>query len=1668
MRGKGHRALVIILLSCFFSVAILPWISSGAIQITQTGVVYPTLEDAVAAASSTSPQTLLLISNTSVTLTPGNVTQISKSLTIKQNKTDQYSILLNGTIAFNGTLKTYTLSQSDNNHGQVNSLFFSYDSTGPAVFRNNSLFEITGSSNVFILNEPHPDLDPGAFTGTGVNLTGNSNSLSSWIGEIYSGNSQLSIVFKLAGSYNSISDSESSPLITNSSGGVGLDVTGNFNGAPGAPVATGNQGNPATNQPESSPPIYIDTSQMGAPGGSIYIAPSANGNVIRDDGFSLNGTPFTTSPQPIYLFNGTSFEDTTSWYFFNSSWSPSGGNRNLTIDTSRWTFPFGGNVSLVAGYSNITGRATDIVQNSSLSLDTTTGESSGILMNDTSSLKFSTISAVVPVGMSIGNNTYLDVWGTTASTPGSLGYVTVLNFDPYNSLPGENFNKTQTTNWGTIPNFTAAHNLTFVVENPATHALLGNISYDQDLDLLTPGTDSGLAVLGSNLAISPAGNSTNFTMTNTALNSVFNFPATLTMYPNGFPFAGYGNITITATDDSGTMTTLFDKGTWLNYAGFVSPSQDVTVVGDTSITLPVLQFSKFDFFETAPVANFTGTPTSGYAPLTVQFNDTSTYSTPNSWNWSFGDGSFSVVQNSSHSYASAGSYTVNLTTADVGGSNTTSKANYINVSAALPIPSFTGTPTFGNEPLDVQFNDTTLSTGIQYWNWSFGDTTWFNTTDITAKNVTHPYSSIGSYTVNLSITNSSGLSFPATITNTTSVANYINVSAALPIPSFTSNITFGNEPQDIQFNDTTLSTGIRYWNWSFGDTTWFNTTDITAKNVTHPYSAIGSYTVNLSITNSSGLSTPATVTNTTSMANYINVSAALPIPSFTGTPTFGNEPLDVQFNDTTLSTGIQYWNWSFGDNTPWFNTTDITARNVTHTYSSPGSYTVNLSITNSSGLSFPATITNTTSLLNYISVEGPFPVPEFTGSPRSGNATLTVQFNDTSPSPGITAWNWSFGDSFWFNTTGSAARNATHPYLTEGTYTVNLSVTNSSGTNTTTESGYIVVGPPLPIPAFTGLPTSGNPPLAVQFNDTSPSPGITMWNWSFGDNTPWFNTTDNTARNATHTYSAIGTFTVSLTVTNATGINTTSRAGYISTTQPPPIPSFTGTPTSGTIPLFVQFTDSSTSPSITIWNWSFGDGNWFNTTDATRRDANHTFLFGGSFTVNLTVTNTSGTNTTSQPGYITAFVPPNGVDFTGSPTSGTIPLFVQFTDSSTSPGITVWNWSFGDSNWFNTTDATQRDANHTYTTAGMYTVNLSVTNSSGTNTTSKFGFITATPPPTPVFSSSGGSTGSRGGLIQQVITGPPVTGAPPVSPGPSPKIPAVSPPTNHVITIRIGIIPDGFQALSLPGGEQSFLLNRITAQNAGYVIDVRGNRVTASRSQNVLVIDGQNIQQTSLGLITGSVQDVNFVVQPAPAQVNIGQVAVTAEASLPTIPARADIGVTISDQVTDQTRTAFQQAAVQKDQSITSVGYTATFLKSGIPATAPAVVRMTTPPGWVDQNGGIPAVRVVRIGDDKLTELLATTYAGTDAGGNLIFEAPSPHGLSLFGLVTVKSQSPSAAINGTQATGSARNATGIRLPAFPGGTTGTILIIAFSIFLLALIMVAIRKRGRRYDVLFMK
>jgi len=82
----------------------------------------------------------------------------------------------------------------------------------------------------------------------------------------------------------------------------------------------------------------------------------------------------------------------------------------------------------------------------------------------------------------------------------------------------------------------------------------------------------------------------------------------------------------------------------------------------------------------APVANFVGTPTSGTAPLTVTFTDTSTGS-PTSWSWDFGDGTYGTEKNPSHIYLVNGTYTVSLRATNAAGSDTKTITDYITVTA---------------------------------------------------------------------------------------------------------------------------------------------------------------------------------------------------------------------------------------------------------------------------------------------------------------------------------------------------------------------------------------------------------------------------------------------------------------------------------------------------------------------------------------------------------------------------------------------------------------------------------------------------------------------------------------------------------------------------------------------------------------------------------------------------------------------------------------------------------------------------------------------------------------------------------------------------------------------------------------------------------------------------
>jgi PKD repeat protein len=172
------------------------------------------------------------------------------------------------------------------------------------------------------------------------------------------------------------------------------------------------------------------------------------------------------------------------------------------------------------------------------------------------------------------------------------------------------------------------------------------------------------------------------------------------------------------------------------------------------------------------------------------------------------------------------------------------------------------------------------------------------------------------------------------------------------------------------------------------------------------------------------------------------------------------------------------------------------------------------------------------------------PLADFFAEPRTGIKPLDVYFTDISSGSPI-SWNWTFGDIGAGNT--SKLQNPFHTYTADGTYTVNLTVTNAAGTNVMIKTYYIIVSVPPPVADFTANTTSGPAPLAVQFTDASTG-APTMWNWTFGDigagNT-------SIARNASHTYTKPGIYSVNLTVSNAGGNNSMVKTEYITVTPNP-------------------------------------------------------------------------------------------------------------------------------------------------------------------------------------------------------------------------------------------------------------------------------------------------------------------------------------------------------------------------------------------------------------------------------------------------------------------------------------------------------------------------------------
>jgi PKD repeat protein len=379
------------------------------------------------------------------------------------------------------------------------------------------------------------------------------------------------------------------------------------------------------------------------------------------------------------------------------------------------------------------------------------------------------------------------------------------------------------------------------------------------------------------------------------------------------------------------------------------------------------------------------------------------------------------------------------------------------------------------------------------------------------------------------------------------------------------------------------------------------------------------------------------------------------------------------------------------------------------------------------------------------------PTANFKANAVSGVVPLKVTFSDLSTgSP--TSWRWNFGDGI-----ESSTRSATHTYTKAGKYTVKLTVKNPSGSNTATKTGYITVNAGSttvkPVATFHSPEadlllsgTTDNAEIdasdAVSFvDDSTGSP--TSWSWNFGDG----NTS--TEKNPTHVYGKQGGYTVTLTVENSAGSNTTIRTCYVLVGVGSILPhaiDFTSTVTTGKAPFAVMFTDLSEANNIYARVWDFGDGTTENVGEIDNASSMiHTYKNPGKYTVTLrNYDGGSSGGAVTKYQYITVTedtaskipVP----DFTVNKTSGTYPLTVKFSDLSTNNPTSV-RWYFGDG-----LDSSTRNATHTYTKAGTYAVKLVANNSYGSNNITKTGYITVTAPKAPVAAFSASATSGKAPL----------------------------------------------------------------------------------------------------------------------------------------------------------------------------------------------------------------------------------------------------------------------------------------------------------------------------------
>ncbi len=674
----------------------------------------------------------------------------------------------------------------------------------------------------------------------------------------------------------------------------------------------------------------------------------------------------------------------------------------------------------------------------------------------------------------------------------------------------------------------------------------------------------------------------------------------------------------------------------------------------------------------SPVVDFSSSVTTGCFPLNVQFTDKSTpgSGTITSRVWDFGDGIISTDPSPSHTYKVAGTFTIALSVTNSNGcSKISSKVNLISIQGGVKADFTLGPIASCNPPVQANFTNTSTGVGIISNEWLFGDGS-----TSTATNPSHNYTTAGSYSVSLVVKTQLGC------VDTMTKNNIITLGASKAALSGPDETCIGTPAKFL--NASTPGAGTSFW--TFGDGT--TSTEV---NPVKYFTTTGTFTVKL-VNGAEGCKDSA--------SKQIRVLPK-PVSSFNVNSSLGGcaIPATVSFS-STANNAVKY-QWNFGDSS----TSDLP--NPTHVYTSAGSYTVTLIITNASGCSDTLVKPN---LLNFLAPV----INSLGGIPYKGCAphTANLSANISSPDP-VATYLWSFGDG-----TTSALANPSHTYSTTGTYDITLTITTANGCSVTKTFTEAIKIDPQPVPKFSADPTNACAWKKIEFTNLSTGQ-ITEYIWDFGDGG------SSNEKNPVHQYKDTGYFTVTLTLKNNGCEASVIMPKYIYIN--PPVARF-NIDLNCNDPFFRTYTDKSVA--ATEWKWDLGDG-----TTSTLQNPQHRYQKTGQYVVKLEVKNNTCADTTQT----TVFILDEKITLTTTDSVKCNSTAVTFNVSNVNMGnVASYKWEFGDGS---TSSSTSSPVTHTYKVSGNYTASLVVMNNLGCTDTATKNITVKVFGPTAAFTSPPGS-----------------------------------------------------------------------------------------------------------------------------------------------------------------------------------------------------------------------------------------------------------------------------------------------------------------------------------------